>query len=122
MKARRIIFPIVTPWVLFVAMENRVLIRPGPKPNATFPKFDCNWLTTSSCGDICISKYERADGRTAGLLYCKLTFQTEQIIDRKMTLAKFVSNLGGLNSVRKKIINTCKISATYLYHRVSARD
>ena len=29
-------FPIVSPWELSVAMEARVLIRPGPKPNATF--------------------------------------------------------------------------------------
>ena len=27
----------VTQWELSVAMETRVLIRPGPKPNATFP-------------------------------------------------------------------------------------
>ena len=31
------IFPIVSLWELSVAMETRVLIRPGPKPNATFP-------------------------------------------------------------------------------------
>ena len=30
-------FPIVSIWELSVAMETRVLIRPGPKPNATFP-------------------------------------------------------------------------------------
>ena len=30
-------FPIITQWELSVAMETRVLIRPGPKPNATFP-------------------------------------------------------------------------------------
>ena len=30
-------FPIVSLWELSVAMETRVLIRPGPKPNATFP-------------------------------------------------------------------------------------
>ena len=31
------VFPIVSLWELSVAMETRVLIRPGPKPNATFP-------------------------------------------------------------------------------------
>ena len=30
------VFPIVSLWELSVAMETRVLIRPGPKPNATF--------------------------------------------------------------------------------------
>ena len=30
-------FPIVSLWELSVAMETRVLIRPGPKPNTTFP-------------------------------------------------------------------------------------
>ena len=30
-------FPIVSLWELSVAMETRVPIRPGPKPNATFP-------------------------------------------------------------------------------------
>ena len=30
-------FPIITQWELSVAMETRVLIGPGPKPNATFP-------------------------------------------------------------------------------------
>ena len=30
-------FPIVSLWELSVAMETRVLIRPGPKPNFTFP-------------------------------------------------------------------------------------
>ena len=30
-------FNIITQWELSVAMETRVLIRPGPKPNATFP-------------------------------------------------------------------------------------
>ena len=29
--------PIIPPWELSVAMETRLLIRPGPKPNATFP-------------------------------------------------------------------------------------
>ena len=29
-------FPIVSLWELSVAMETRVLIRPGPKPNTTF--------------------------------------------------------------------------------------
>ena len=28
---------LVTQWELSVAMETRVLIRPGPKPDATFP-------------------------------------------------------------------------------------
>ena len=32
-----ICFPIVSLWELSVAMETRVLIRPGPKPNTTFP-------------------------------------------------------------------------------------
>ena len=44
-------FPIITQWELYVAMETRVRIRPGPKPNATFPlssmmlqiKFDGDW-------------------------------------------------------------------------------
>ena len=31
------IFPIVSLWELSVAMETRVPIRPGPKPNAAFP-------------------------------------------------------------------------------------
>ena len=30
-------FPIITLWELTVAMETRVPIRPGPKPNAAFP-------------------------------------------------------------------------------------
>ena len=29
--------PIITQWELSLAMETRVLIRPSPKPNATFP-------------------------------------------------------------------------------------
>ena len=44
------VFPIVSLWELSVAMETRVLIRPGPKPNATFPhpndasdKIDHDW-------------------------------------------------------------------------------
>ena len=32
-----ICFSIVSLWELSVAMETRVLIRPGPKPNTTFP-------------------------------------------------------------------------------------
>ena len=31
------VFPIVSLWELSVAMETRVLIGPGPKPNTTFP-------------------------------------------------------------------------------------
>ena len=31
------IFPIITLWELFVAMETRVPILPGPKPNAINP-------------------------------------------------------------------------------------
>ena len=31
------VFPIVSLWELSAAMETRVLIRPGPKPNAAFP-------------------------------------------------------------------------------------
>ena len=31
------VFPIVSLWELFVAMETRVLIRPCLKPNKTFP-------------------------------------------------------------------------------------
>ena len=31
------VFPIVSLWELSVAMETRVLIRPGPTPNTTFP-------------------------------------------------------------------------------------
>ena len=30
-------FPILTLWELSVAMDTRVLIRSGPKPNASFP-------------------------------------------------------------------------------------
>ena len=30
-------FPIITLWELLVAMDTRVLIRSGPKPNASFP-------------------------------------------------------------------------------------
>ena len=32
-----IFFPIITLWELSVAMDNRVPIRSGPKPNAAFP-------------------------------------------------------------------------------------
>ena len=32
-----ICFSIVSLWELSVAMETRVLIRPSPKPNTTFP-------------------------------------------------------------------------------------
>ena len=47
------VFPIITLWELSVAMETRVPIRPGPKPNAAFPptptmlqiKFGCDWPT-----------------------------------------------------------------------------
>ena len=31
------VFPIITLWELSVAMETRVLIQSGPKPNAGFP-------------------------------------------------------------------------------------
>ena len=31
------VFPIISLWELYVAMETRVPIRPGPEPNATFP-------------------------------------------------------------------------------------
>ena len=31
------VFPIISLWELSVAVETRVLIRPGPKPNTTFP-------------------------------------------------------------------------------------
>ena len=31
------VFPIITQWELSVAMETRVLIRSGPKPNAANP-------------------------------------------------------------------------------------
>ena len=31
------VFPIVSLWELSVAMETRVLIRPGSRPNTTFP-------------------------------------------------------------------------------------
>ena len=31
------VFPIVSLWELFVAMETRVMIRPSLKPNTTFP-------------------------------------------------------------------------------------
>ena len=31
------VFPIVSLWELSVAMETRVLIRPCPKPDTTFP-------------------------------------------------------------------------------------
>ena len=31
------IFPIITLWELSVAMDTRVPIRSGPKPNAAFP-------------------------------------------------------------------------------------
>ena len=31
------VFPIITLWELSVAMETRVPIQSGPKPNATFP-------------------------------------------------------------------------------------
>ena len=36
-KKRRHLFPIITLWELSVAMETRVLIWSGPKPNAAFP-------------------------------------------------------------------------------------
>ena len=32
-----VFFTIISLWELSVAMETRVLIRPGPKPNTTFP-------------------------------------------------------------------------------------
>ena len=35
--ARADIFPIITLWELFVAIETRVPILPGPKPNAINP-------------------------------------------------------------------------------------
>ena len=35
-KNEVVIFPIITQWELSVAMETRVPIRPGPKPNAPF--------------------------------------------------------------------------------------
>ena len=35
------VFPIVSLWELSVAMETRVLIRPGPKPYKTFPPPRC---------------------------------------------------------------------------------
>ena len=52
------IFPIITLWELSVAMDTTVLIRSGPKPNASFPpytmmlqiKFGYDW--TTGCGDI----------------------------------------------------------------------
>ena len=38
--------PIITQWKIYVAMETRVLIRPGPKSNTTLMmlpiKFDCD--------------------------------------------------------------------------------
>ena len=37
MKSGHNIFPIITLWELFVAMETRVPILPGPKPNAINP-------------------------------------------------------------------------------------
>ena len=51
-------FPIITLWELSVAMDTRVPIRSGPKPNAAFPptpimvqiKFRYDWPT--GCGDI----------------------------------------------------------------------
>ena len=36
-KSGNTVFPIVTLWELSVAMETRVLIRSGSKPNAAFP-------------------------------------------------------------------------------------
>ena len=36
-KSGHKIFPIITVWLLPVAMETRVLIRSGPKPYAAFP-------------------------------------------------------------------------------------
>ena len=36
-KSGHNIFPIITLWELFVAMETRVPILPGPKPNAINP-------------------------------------------------------------------------------------
>ena len=36
-KSGDIVFSIITLWELSVAMETRVLIRSGPKPNAAFP-------------------------------------------------------------------------------------
>ena len=37
-------FPIITQWELSVAMETRVVIRPGPKPNTTFPPPQCCFM------------------------------------------------------------------------------
>ena len=53
------VFPTVSLSELSVAMETRVLIRPGPKLNLMYPfppmmlqiNFDCNWLT--SC-QLCV--------------------------------------------------------------------
>ena len=51
-------FPIITIWELSVAMDTRIPIRSGPKPNEAFPppqmmvqiKFRYDWPT--GCGDI----------------------------------------------------------------------
>ena len=50
-------FPIITLWELFVAMETRVPILPGPKPNAINPHpndaSDKIWLNLpAGCRDI----------------------------------------------------------------------
>ena len=43
-KSGNTVFPIITLWELTVAMETRVLIRSGSKPNAAFPQSKwCFW-------------------------------------------------------------------------------
>ena len=63
-------FPIITLWELSVAMETRVLIRSGPKPNGVNPptpmmllmKFDYD--QPADLRDIHIWKCGQTDGRT----------------------------------------------------------
>ena len=61
------VFPIVSLWELSVAMETRGLIRPGPKPNATFPLPQwCFRSNLISIGLVVLEifKFENVNGRT----------------------------------------------------------
>ena len=75
-KGGDIVFPIISQWGLFVAMETRVLIQSAPKPYAAFPTPQ-DWPT--GFRDIQVWKFGRRrrtmtdDGPS---VYYKLTFWT----------------------------------------------
>ena len=63
------IFPIITLWELFVAMETRVPILPGPKPNAINPPPQrCFRQDLVMIGSLVaeIFEFENVYGRTHG--------------------------------------------------------